>query len=116
MDHFKSEWDIEMTEIRKTVHSNEGIAFSNHVTKERMSEREVNMIDIAYSFMTGQIYEGYDIGQYPKYRNPDPLRTIVGKDSNGEYLTVGVALKSDGTFRVTTVYRGVTDRLKHFFE
>jgi hypothetical protein len=116
MDHMKSYWTEEMLIIQQTVSKPDTIEFSNHLVQDRMVEREVSLADIGFAFLTGQIYEGYDIGQYPKYRNPDPLRTVCGTDSHGQLITVGVALKSSGKITVTTVYKGVPQRLKHFFQ
>lgn len=116
MDHLKNYWGQEMAEIRKTVSEPDGISFTNHLVYERMVERNITLKDIAFAFLTGRIYEGYDSGQYPNYNNPDPLRTVCGEDSKGEIITVGVALKSNGKIAVTTCYKGIPNRLNHYFE
>ncbi|MFC5449097.1 DUF4258 domain-containing protein [Paenibacillus aestuarii] len=116
MDHMKNHWDQEMILIRKTVSEPEGIQFTSHVVLERMAERDISLIDIGFTFLTGRIYEGYDCGQYPRYRNPDPFRTVCGKSSKGELITVGIAFKSNGIIAVTTCYKGVPERLKQLFE
>ncbi|WJV32166.1 hypothetical protein QTG56_22610 (plasmid) [Rossellomorea sp. AcN35-11] len=73
------------------------------------------MIDVVHAIMTGEIVEGFDIGEYPNYRNPDPLRNLIGEDLNGNKVTIGVALKND-SYCFTTLYSGVTDRLLYIFD
>jgi hypothetical protein len=82
---------------------------------ERMNERKIEIIEIAEVILTGTILEGWDVDQYPHFRNRDPLRTIVGRTSTGRILTVGVALCANNKYRVTTVYEGVTKRLHKAF-
>lgn len=112
MDHMKEYWEKEMKVIKQSVSDSDKIKFSSHSLDVRMIERGIDFIDIAYGLLTGSIVEGYDIGRYPRYRNPDPLRTIIGQDSNGEPITIGVALKNS-EFVITTCYRGTNERLKH---
>lgn len=117
MDHLKDYWFHELREMREALISKEEkIILTFHTENERMGERKIEVIEIAEAILTGTILEGWDTSQYPKFRNPDPLRTIVGKTSSGKILSVGVALCPKGTFRVTTVYEGVTNRLMENFE
>ncbi|MDQ0255475.1 hypothetical protein J2S74_002857 [Evansella vedderi] len=106
----KDYWSDELQDMRSKVQSGE-IKLGEHVDV-RMAKRGIDILDVATAILTGSIVEGFDIGQYPKYRNPDPFRTICGQDLKGSYITVGVAIKSDGSYYVTTVYVGITERLK----
>ncbi|MFC0014113.1 MULTISPECIES: DUF4258 domain-containing protein [Allobacillus] len=109
-------WEDEMQGLRETVRLNENITFSNHAAKDRMVERNITLEDLGMAMLTGAIYEGYNIGEYPHKFNKDPFRTVVGRDFNGELISIGVALKGKRSFEVTTIYKGVTDRLKYFFK
>lgn len=113
MEHFKDEWFHEIRLMREAMMSGkqENFDISYHAFIERMAERDISITEIAEVIMTGEIIEGFDIGQYPNYRNPDVLRTIVGETSSGKLLSVGVAFQSYNKFRVTTVYEGVANRL-----
>lgn len=110
MKHLKEQWPEEIADMRIAI-SDGRMDLGKHVLYERMVERGISISDIAAAIITGKIVEGYDIGQYPGYRNPDPLRTIVGRDYQEDIITVGVAIKKDGYY-VTTVYKGTAKRLE----
>ncbi|GAB6499147.1 DUF4258 domain-containing protein [Bacillus cereus] len=112
MDHLKVFWEDELREMRNSLGSKNGFTVSEHFFEDRMSEREISLQEVAEVIITGVIVEGYDVGKYPSYRNADPVRTIIGKTSKGRVLTIGVAIKGNQSFCVTTGYEGITCRLK----
>lgn len=114
MDHLKDFWFHELRLMREALLGDgEGFILTHHTVDERMGERKIEIVEIAEVILTGTILEGWDVCQYPHFRNRDPLRTIVGRTSTGRILTVGVAISDK--FRVTTVYEGVTNRLLNAF-
>lgn len=80
-----------------------------HTSDDRMDLRSISVVEIAEVILKGEIVGGWEMMQYPGYRNPDPLRTIVGKTSSGKLISVGVALDciKYSYFKVTTVYEGI---------
>lgn len=112
--HLMSFWEDELRDLQEAVVNNKGVSLTFHF-ESRMVERDIEMIDVVHAIMTGKIVEGFDIGQYPNYRNPDPLRNIIGEDLKGNKVTIGVALKKN-SYCFTTLYSGVTDRLLYIFD
>ena len=103
--HMEVHWEEEMKVIRECV--NEGDVLSNHILNQ-MQERDISVSDLALVLLTGKVIEGFDTGMYPGYRNPQMIRNVVGKDTRGRYINVGVAisnkLQSISVELLTTVY------------
>lgn len=103
--HMENEWDAEMLVIRECV--NEGDVLSQHILNQ-MHERGISIADLAFTLLSGSIIEGFDVAQYPGYRNPQMIRNVVGRDTKGRYINVGVAisnnLQSISVDVLTTVY------------
>lgn len=111
MKHLQNFWEDELRMMRKALRENYGFTVSEHFINERMSIRGISLMEIAEVILSGEILEGYDVGQYPNYRNPDPLRTIVGITSKGRTISIGLAIRGNHNFCVTTAYEGITNRL-----
>lgn len=101
MDHLKTNWDKEIVEFRAAARSQK-LQLSIHAQK-RMVQRELTALDVMMVILTGRIVEGFDIGRYPHFRNPDPLRVVVS-EVDGRKIAVGVAIQSRGSFAITTCY------------
>lgn len=116
-DHFEQEWFHEIRLMREAMmgKGNRKFDISKHTFEERMREREISIIEIAEVILTGEIIEGFDVGQFPNYRNPDMMRSVVGETKEGKLITVGVAFSNYNKFTVTTVYEGVTNRVLNRF-
>lgn len=117
-NHFEHEWFHEIRLMREALMEggNNKFEISKHTFEERMKERDISILEIAEVILTGEIIEGFDIGKYPKFRNPDMIRNIIGETKSGKLLTVGVAFSNYDKFTVTTVYEGVTNRLLNRFQ
>lgn len=117
MNHLKEYWFHELRLMREALlGKEEKFILTFHTENDRMNKRKIEIVEIAEVILTGTILEGWDIARYPHFRNPDPLRTLVGRTSSGRFLSVGVAICADGGYRVTTVYEGITHRLLENFE
>lgn len=117
-NHFEEDWFHEIRLMREAIigKGNRKFEISKHTFEERMSERDISIVEMAEVILTGEILEGYDVGQYPKYRNPDMIRNIVGETKEGKLLTVCIAFSNYDKFTITTVYEGVTNRLSRRFQ
>lgn len=105
--HMQEYWEWELPQIQACIRESD--VLSEHILK-RMQERNISVLDLAAALMNGQIIEGFDTGDYPKYRNPDPIRNLKGYDTNGRELIIGVAIgffkETNKLFvkKLTTVY------------
>ncbi|WP_121616854.1 DUF4258 domain-containing protein [Virgibacillus halodenitrificans] len=117
-NHFEQEWFHEIRLMREAMigKGNSKFEISKHTFEERMSERDISIIEMAEVILTGTIIEGFDVGKYPKYRNPDMIRNIVGETKDGKLITVCVAFSNYDEFKITTVYEGVTNRVLNCFQ
>lgn len=111
MDHLKKFWEDEMRDMREALR-NGGFELTYHAEKERMEERNITLLEMAEVILTGQIYEGYDQGQYPHSRNKAPVRAVCGVTSSGRLITVIVSIESRTKFKVITTHEGVSYRFK----
>lgn len=109
MDHMKKHWKIEEQRIRQAARMQK-VRLSYHVD-QRMNERDFTEYDLMIILLTGKIVEGYDIGQYPNYRNPDPLRIFVG-ENEGKKIAVGIAIGQKEVFSITTCFQ-IGQRSRH---
>ncbi|WP_066297836.1 DUF4258 domain-containing protein [Bacillus sp. FJAT-29937] len=113
-NHMQSDWDKEMQAIRHAVLSGENI-LTTHIL-EQMEIRKISVQEVAAALLNGKVVEGYDIGNYPGYRNPDLKRTVAFENSNG-ILVVGVNLYYNGSTpmirSLATVFR--EDKMKNRF-
>lgn len=89
------EWQTEMNAIKNAVLNGENI-LSTHIL-EQMNERNISIQEVAATLLNGKIVEGYDIGDYPRYRNPDILRTVVYELRDNYFIVVGVAISYSGS-------------------
>lgn len=85
-------WAEEMDVIRACI--NEGNVLGYHIL-EQMAERDISVADLARVILTGNIMEGFDVGKYPNYRNPQMIRNVVGTDEKGRLINVGVAISNN---------------------
>lgn len=105
--HMEAYWPEEMSVIRECIH--EDNVLGTHIL-EQMNDRDISVHDVAVVLMTGHIIEGFDVGKYPNYRNPDMIRNVVGKDTIGRWINIGVAISIDNRThavkvdKLTTVY------------
>ena len=103
--HMEVHWPKEMKVIQASITT--GNILGQHILQQ-MEERDISVKDLATAIMTGKIIEGFDVGLYPNYRNPQMIRNVVGTDTLGRLLNVGVAIsnnKDSITVNVlTTVY------------
>lgn len=120
--HGKDEWFHEIRLMREALlkrgNSQANFDLTIHTLDDRMQIRDISIMEIAEVILKGEIVGGWEMMQYPGFRNPDPLRTIVGKTSNGKLITVGVAVDfmKYSYFKVTTVYEGVKKELRKEME
>ncbi|WP_051889577.1 DUF4258 domain-containing protein [Lysinibacillus sphaericus] len=92
--HMQSEWDKELEEIKKCV--KQGNVLSSHIL-DRLEERGISIMDLVAAILQGEIVEGYDVAQYPNYRNPNMIRNLIGMDTQGRKLKIGVAIEFNGS-------------------
>lgn len=122
MKHGKEEWFHEHRLMKEALlkqgKNPARFDLSVHALHDRMECREITVFEIAEVVLNGQIIGGWDIMNYPNYRNPDPLRTLVGKTSSGRLISVGIAIDffEYSYFKVTTVYEGVKSDLRSELE
>lgn len=116
--HGKNDWFHELRLMRDALlkRGNNPAKFdlTIHTADDRMDLRAISVMEIAEVILNGEIVGGWEMLQYPGYRNPDPLRTIVGKTTSGKLITVGIAIDCIhySYFKVTTVYEGVKKQLR----
>ncbi|MED3576111.1 DUF4258 domain-containing protein [Cytobacillus praedii] len=94
-DHMKAYWEKEMEAIREVVLSGENI-LSSHIINQ-MNKRNISVQEVAATLLNGKIVEGYDIGDYSGYRNPNIFRTVVCELRENYYVIVGLALSYSGS-------------------
>lgn len=94
-DHMKPYWEKEMEAIRKVVLSGENI-LSSHIL-DQMKKRNISVQEVAATLLNGKIVEGYDIGNYFGYRNPDIFRTVAYELSENYFIIVGLAISNSGS-------------------
>ncbi|MGN7403065.1 DUF4258 domain-containing protein [Cytobacillus praedii] len=94
-DHMKPYWEKEMEAIRKVVLSGENI-LSSHIL-DQMKKRNISVQEVAATLLNGKIVEGYDIGDYFGYRNPDIFRTVACELSEYYFIIVGLAISYSGS-------------------
>jgi hypothetical protein len=108
----KDKWPFELECMRKAVNGGiDGyqIEISRHYENDRFEQRGYTRIDIALAIFNGTIIEGYSsVANRKRTSNQAnmiaPSRVILGKDSNGDWLIVVVALWSSKNFHVATCY------------
>ncbi|QOY38288.1 DUF4258 domain-containing protein [Anaerobacillus isosaccharinicus] len=112
MKHMEKYWIDELNQMRQCLLVGEGIELTSHAAT-RLSERNIDPIELGVVLMTGEIYESYDIGEYVYKGKPNrhPVRLVIGK-SQSKVLSFVVAIDSPSTFAVVTVYEGVVARKK----
>lgn len=92
--HMQSEWDKELLEIRKCV--TQGHVLSSHIL-DRLEERGISIMDLVAAILQGEIVEGYDVAKYPNYRNPNMIRNLIGLDTQGRKIKIGIAIEFEGS-------------------
>lgn len=115
MKHLEKYWKDELRQMRENLMNNEGIEFTNHASK-RLDERRLSTMDIANVILTGDIYVGYDVGEYITHDNKPshrPVRVLIGETQSGQTLSIILSILSSSEFRVVTIYRGVKSKYRN---
>ncbi|MED3554271.1 DUF4258 domain-containing protein [Cytobacillus praedii] len=94
-DHMKPYWEKEMEAIREVVLSGENI-LSFHIL-DQMKKRNISVQEVAATLLNGKIVEGFDIGDYSAYRNPDIFRTVAYELRENYFIIVGLAISYSGS-------------------